>query len=75
MEGGDDEQRIETLSSLNEDEERLEEAVDFMVAKKMKQRKKIYNNFVANLQIPCYKGLSYYYYYDVLEAFSRHLFQ
>ena len=34
----------------------------------------LFNKFTAKLEIPCYKKLTCYYYYDVLEAFSRHLF-
>lgn len=33
------------------------------------------NKFIASLQIPCYQCIKYYYYYDILEALSRNLFQ
>ena len=33
------------------------------------------NKFIASLQIPCYQTIKYYYYYDILEALSRNLFQ
>ena len=39
-----------------------------------KMVKKFYNTFVSKMQIPCYEKLTYYYYYDVLEALCRHLF-
>lgn len=41
---------------------------------KWKRLRRLYNKFTAKLQIPCYKNLSYFYYYDVLEAVSRVLF-
>jgi hypothetical protein len=41
---------------------------------KWKRLRRLYNKFTAKLQIPCYKDLSYFYYYDVLEAVSRVLF-
>ena len=45
--------------------------------------KSLYNKFTSKLriparsrgEIPCYKKLSYFYYYDVLEACARVLFQ
>jgi hypothetical protein len=33
------------------------------------------NKFIGSLQIPCYDKIKYYYYYDILEALSRNLFQ
>ena len=33
------------------------------------------NEFIKTLKIPCYDCVKYYYYYDVLEALSRTLFQ
>lgn len=33
------------------------------------------NQFIGELKIPCYDAVKYYYYYDVLEALSRCLFQ
>lgn len=42
---------------------------------KWKLIRRRYNNFVSKLQIPCYKRLSYYYYFDVLESFCRMVFQ
>ena len=33
------------------------------------------NDFIAQLKIPCYEVITYYYYYDVIEALSRNLFQ
>ena len=44
--------------------------------KAMKKRlRRLYNKFTSKLRIPCYKKLQYFYYYDVLEAFARVLFQ
>ena len=37
--------------------------------------RRLYNKFTAKLRIPCYNKLQYFYYYDVLEAVSRVLFQ
>jgi len=31
--------------------------------------------FVGNLKVPCYNKIKHYYYYDILEALSRDLFQ
>jgi len=36
---------------------------------------KMKNKFIGSLKIPCYDNCKFYYYYDVLEALSRHLFQ
>lgn len=36
---------------------------------------KMKNKFIGSLKIPCYDNCKFYYYYDCLEAFSRHLFQ
>lgn len=33
------------------------------------------NKFIATLEIPCYDRCTNFYYYDILEALSRHLFQ
>jgi len=33
------------------------------------------SKFVGNLELPCYENITKFYYYDVLEAFARHLFQ
>lgn len=33
------------------------------------------NQFIGSLKIPCYDNFKLFYYYDVLEALSRHLFQ
>ena len=33
------------------------------------------NKFIGTLKIPCYDNCKLFYYYDVLEALSRHLFQ
>lgn len=46
--------------------------------KKMKFEKEIMkmkNKFIGTLKIPCYDNCRLFYYYDVLEALSRHLFQ
>ena len=37
--------------------------------------KKLLNQFISKMAIPCFGRLQYYYYYDVLELLSRHLFQ
>lgn len=42
---------------------------------KWKRLRRLYNKFTAKLRIPCYKNLSYFYYYDVLEGLARVLFQ
>lgn len=42
---------------------------------KWRRLRRLYNRFTAKLRIPCYKDLSYFYYYDVLEGVSRVLFQ
>ena len=49
-----------------------DEREKFMLQKMVK---KFYNTFVSKMRIPCYERLTYYYYYDVLEALCRHLFQ
>jgi hypothetical protein len=35
---------------------------------------KYLNQFVATMEMPCYDKCRTFYYYDVLEALSRHLF-
>jgi hypothetical protein len=42
---------------------------------KWRQLRRLYNKFTAKLRIPCYKNLSYFYFYDVLEGLSRTIFQ
>ena len=33
------------------------------------------NSYISSLKLPCYDSIKYYYYYDILEALSRNLFQ
>ena len=40
-----------------------------------KEVMKMKNKFIGTLKIPCYDNCRLFYYYDVLEALSRHLFQ
>jgi len=40
-----------------------------------KDMMKLKNKFIGTLKIPCYDNCKLFYYYDVLEALSRHLFQ
>lgn len=35
---------------------------------------RLMSSFVGSLRVPCYDKVKYYYYYDVIEALSRHLF-
>lgn len=37
--------------------------------------KKHLDQFIGTMEMPCYDDVSNFYYYDVLEALSRHLFQ
>lgn len=39
-----------------------------------KQMKKGVNKFIAELHLPTYKNLTTYYYYDVLDEFTKHVF-
>jgi len=40
-----------------------------------KDMMKMKNKFIGTLKIPCYDNCKLFYYYDVLEALSRYLFQ
>jgi len=46
-----------------------------MIRKQKKTIIRNINQFIAQLHIPVYENVQYYYYYDVLEALSRYLFQ
>lgn len=37
--------------------------------------KRLLDKFISSLRIPCYDGLKYYYYWDVIESLARNLFQ
>ena len=41
----------------------------------MERYKHNFDVFIGSMELPCYQQLKHFYYYDVLEALSRHLFQ
>lgn len=78
-EGGDGENEesyeLPDLQFSDSEQENIMDQEEMKKRAAWRRLRRLYNKFTSKLRIPCYKKLSYFYYYDVLEACSRVLFQ